>query len=62
MTGPRSNAPHRPDQPRRRAPDTIGVRTGPVPTRLAPRARHLTREHVCQGYVLVGYPAISRVK
>ena len=24
-----------------------------------PRARHLTREHVCQRYVLAGYPAIS---
>ena len=30
--------------------------------RPGPRARHLTREHVCQRYVLAGYPAISRVK
>ena len=34
-----------------------------TPLRLGPgpRARHLTREHVCQRYVLAGYPAISRI-
>ena len=37
-----------------RAPDPVDVRIGSVLTRLAPRARHLTRENVPLADVLAG--------
>ena len=40
----------------------VSASWAPGDLRRGPRARHLTREHVCQGYVLAGYPTISRVK
>ena len=44
-------------------PDDADTQSSPdTQPRPGPRARHLTREHVCQGYVLVGRPAISRVR
>ena len=43
-------------------PTRIPLVAWPSGTPLGPRARHLTRENVCQGYVLAGYPTISRTR
>ena len=51
-------APDRPHRRRHRHRHTAGA---PGIGHRDPRARHITREHVCQRYVLAGYPAISRV-
>ena len=54
--GPHETAPavvHDPDAAHR-APDPVDVRIGSVLTRLAPRARHLTRENAPLADVLAG--------
>ena len=46
--------PHRAGPARTSHPDRGGAPPESSRSSLDPRARHLTREHVCQGYVLVG--------
>ena len=52
-------APDRPHPRRHRHRHTAGA---PGIEHRGPRDRHITREHVCQRYVLAGYVTISRVK